>query len=70
MKKIWEQLPMSSRYTIMFCIGFTVSALAILPSCDKIPHDSPIEEMTEELIKQKTGLDLDLTPGSKEKPCV
>jgi len=33
----------------------------------KYPQDNIIEEIAEEIIEQKTGLDIDLTPFSKEK---
>ncbi len=29
--------------------------------------DNPIEELSEEIIKEETGLDIDLTPNSKRK---
>lgn len=29
-------------------------------------HDNPIEEITEEIIKAKTEINIDLTPNSKE----
>jgi len=32
-----------------------------------VSDDNPIEEYVEEVIKKKTGFDLDLTPNSKEK---
>lgn len=31
------------------------------------PADNPIEEIGEQIIKQETGLDLDLSPNSPEK---
>lgn len=31
-----------------------------------LPDDNVIEELIEELIESKTGLDIDLTPGSPE----
>lgn len=31
------------------------------------PHDNPIEEEAEQVIKQQTGVDVDLTPTSPEK---
>ncbi len=30
-------------------------------------QDNPVEEKAEEIIKEKTGVDIDLTPSSKEK---
>lgn len=29
-------------------------------------HDNPVEEMAEKVIEQQTGIDIDLTPSSKE----
>ena len=46
--------------------------LALLPSCDKmvkLQKDNPdnvFEEIVESIIEETTGLDIDLTPGSKE----
>lgn len=45
----------------------TIVLLAIgLTACSKLQPDSPAEEMLEEVIKAKTGLDIDVTPGSPE----
>jgi hypothetical protein len=33
----------------------------------KMKQDNPIEEKAEEIIKNKTGVDIDLTPQSPEK---
>ena len=33
----------------------------------KAPDDNPVEELAEALIKERTGIDIDLTPDSPEK---
>ena len=33
----------------------------------KYPHDNVVEETAENIIKAKTGIDIDLTPESPEK---
>lgn len=33
----------------------------------KKPHDNPIEEEAEQVIKDQTGVDVDLSPSSPEK---
>lgn len=53
---------------LMFLIGVTL----LLPSCSQLnkkvglPDDNIIEEVSESLIKEKTGADIDLTPSSPE----
>jgi hypothetical protein len=32
----------------------------------KLEDDNELEELVEEIIEKKTGMDVDLTPGSKE----
>ena len=55
----------------MFCIVMAMIAFLLLSSCSALqkyyPQDNLFEEITEEVILQKTGLDLDLSPGSAEK---
>lgn len=34
---------------------------------DSYAHDNAVEEIIEEVVKQQTGLDIDLTPTSIEK---
>jgi hypothetical protein len=41
------------------CVGFFSSYM--------LKSDNPLEEKCEEIIKEQTGLDIDLTPGSKEE---
>lgn len=33
----------------------------------KVKDDHPVEEMCEKIIKERTGIDIDFTPSSKEK---
>lgn len=46
------------------------SLLILLFSCDSwdenYPADNPVEEIAEQIIFQKTGLDLDLSPNTPE----
>ena len=48
---------------IMVCICASVIGLASTYFCK---DDAPIEEVCEEVIKAQSGLDIDLTPNSKE----
>jgi ABC-type glycerol-3-phosphate transport system substrate-binding protein len=41
-------------------------AVALKYFYPSIPDDNPIEELSEELIKKNVGIDIDLTPNSKE----
>jgi hypothetical protein len=48
-------------------------SVLLLPGCSLIekkmglPEDNLIEEVAEAIVKVETGVDVDLTPGSKEK---
>ena len=44
----------------------TFSALLILSACQYIQHDNIVEEIVEDVIEDKTGLEIDLTPKSEE----
>ncbi len=48
--------------TILF-FAFSCSGCSIFK---KYPHDNPVEELTEEIIEMKTGIDLDLSWTSPE----
>jgi len=48
---------------IFFCVGAT--AISIHKSGK---HDQPIEQITEAIIKQTTGVDMDLTPEDDNLP--
>ena len=48
---------------------FVMTSLLLMGSCTMFKgfkQDALIEEITEDLIKSETGLDLDLSPQSKE----
>ena len=45
-----------------FCFGVLIKKY-----WTSYPHDNPVEEIVEEVIKHKTGMDIDLTPDSLEK---
>lgn len=68
-KEMWEELPMWGKVTIAILL---LGAVVILGSCSfgwwkYYPQDNMLEEMAEEVIKDKTGLDIDVTPLSPEK---
>lgn len=51
---------------------FLIGVILLLPSCSQLNQkaglqdDNLIEEVTESLIKEKTGADIDLTPSTQE----
>lgn len=51
---------------------FLIGVILLLPSCSQLNQkaglqdDNLIEEVTESLIKEKTGADIDLTPSTPE----
>lgn len=47
---------------ILVCLVIIGSVSAVF-----LAHDNPIEEACEEIIKEKTGVDIDITPDSPEK---
>lgn len=49
----------------LFCVSFFSGCSKIRWS--DIPQDSPLEELTEEIIKQKYGIDIDLSYNSPEE---
>jgi len=56
-------------YSILVVLGVTLYLLCGCSSINKkfgLDDDNMIEELFEDLIEQKTGLDIDLTPGSPE----
>lgn len=53
------------KYTII-PIALLIGA-AIYRKFPNIKQDNPVEEFVEEMIERKTGIDIDLSPGSKEK---
>ena len=68
-KEIWRHMPPKVRYTLFFILGCTIVAIACLSSCSALGRypDNPAEEALEEVIKQETGIDLDLSPSSPEE---
>lgn len=54
--------------SILIFLGIVIGACAIgLFSSKYLGDDNPIEEISEEIIEEKTGLSVDLTPNSREK---
>lgn len=54
--------------TLIWTIIVTCSAIVIgISSNYFLKEDNLIEEAAEEVIKEKTGFDIDLTPSSKEE---
>lgn len=68
LKMIWGKIPEMLR--LIFVLSLVVAAIFLL-ACSafvwkNIPHDTILEEVIEGVIKEKSGLDLDLTPSSPE----
>jgi hypothetical protein len=58
-------------YFLAGIIIFLIILGVTLPGCSmikKYPQDNFVEEIIEEAIEQKTGLDIDLSPYSPELP--
>lgn len=51
---------------IMAAILFSIAGLSQCTFIKKYPQDNPVEEWVEDIIEKKTGLDLDLSPGTAE----
>jgi len=73
LKEIWEQFSMKTRYGIFFMLGMLFCGVIWLASCESVERmiesykdDNIIEEIVEEVIEQKTGLEIDLTPTTLE----
>lgn len=54
------------------CLGIIifasiVGAIKLVYEKFSIPDDNPIEELVEQVIKEQTGLDIDLTPDSPDE---
>lgn len=57
--------------TFTICVIIVAAAAIIGIASNKLAHmgqDNPVEEVAEEVIKKQTGLDIDLSPESKEDP--
>jgi len=74
LNEIWGDIPMKARYLIFFVIGFCLCVIFWLTSCSNIqkivkdyPNDNIVEELLEDVIESKTGLDIDLSPFSPEE---
>ena len=73
-KKLWEVIPVKVKYLSFFVLGFCLCFIVLwFSSCTTIksaikayPNDNPIEELVEDVIELKTGIDIDLTPSSPE----
>lgn len=52
------------RLTIIAC---TLGGCTAINKYIGLPDDNPLEEIAEQLIKNETGLDVDLSPSSPEK---
>ncbi len=67
-KEIWRDLSMWSKLGIIISLTVLVGAAV---GCNwkiwkKYPQDNIVEEIIEEVIESKTGLDIDLSPNSRE----
>ena len=73
LKELWSKLPMKGKYTAFILMGMfmglllQVSCSSIKNLMTKYPQDNLIEEVIEDAIEKNTGLDLDLSPSSKEE---
>ncbi len=68
MKKIWEKIPKMVKFwfgAVLLTLAAIILGYTAL-MWKNYPHDNIIEEIVEEVIQQKTGLDIDLTPMSPE----
>ena len=50
----------------MHIIALVFAALLGIGSIYWFGPDNPLEELAEEIIEEEVGIDLDLTPGTKE----
>jgi len=65
-KAIWRAMKLHDGGMTVFVIVVIV-ALGGYLSKKWLGHDNPIEETAEVIIEQHTGVDVDLTPSSKER---
>lgn len=49
-------------------IILVIAAIIGVASYQFLGSDNPVEEASEAVIKQETGVDIDLSPGSSEGP--
>lgn len=69
LKELWTNSPVKMRYLFFYIFGaLTILAFSFW-GCNflkKYPQDNVVEEIVEEMIEQKTGLDLDFSPLTPE----
>lgn len=54
--------------SVLIFLAIVITACAVgLFSSKYLGDDNPIEQAAEEIIKEETGIKIDLTPNSKEK---
>jgi hypothetical protein len=58
---------MSFALIVSFMIVLLATLAGITTAFTTKKSDGPIEELCEEIIKDQTGIDIDLTPGSSEE---
>lgn len=68
-KKLWGKIPDMIK---LFLVSGLVICVIMLAACGtyfwkSYPQDNVVEEAIEDLIEHKTGIEIDLTPFSKEK---
>jgi hypothetical protein len=73
--EMWGMVPLKARYGMFFFLGILVLGALWMTSCTSIsgfiknyPDDNIVEEYTEDIIKDQTGIDIDLTPRTPESP--
>lgn len=70
LKEIFSDIPLKMRLAMFFAVLVLAIAICSCGSCSRMwqvyPQDNVVEEILEEAIDQETGLDLDLSPFSKE----
>lgn len=69
LREVWEEIPMVLKVMV---IGIVLMVVVVCVGCNQAwwswyPQDNLLEETVEEVIEQKTGLDLDLSPTSSER---
>lgn len=62
MNKEWMQ------YAKFFAIPVAlIIAMLVYKNWPSLPQDNPVEEFIEEILQEKTGISIDISPDSKEK---
>lgn len=61
----WKEIHPMAKYVCLPIILLGTVALAWYGCC-KYPQDNIIEEIVEDIIEDETGIDVDLSPYSKE----